>query len=208
MPSSNPVYQPTTVSYEQQGSEWPGSYLSQTVASGFSRTQCLQWMVLVLGLFSVAAGLMMAIEGTIDYRATESVPVLESETSGDLTIAICGAVLLLVGVILLLGYVGVVRRHQGFCFCCEDKDLGRLRDGNNAQILNLGPTSTDTLVTAQYGPVSEIAYQAPTINDEEETRKLMEHKENSEENERMLDQDPRIVLRPLCAAVPSEQEQN
>ncbi|XP_059471838.1 uncharacterized protein LOC132194533 isoform X2 [Neocloeon triangulifer] len=208
MPSSNPVYQPTTVSYEQQGSEWPGGgYLSQTVASGFSRTQCLQWMVLVLGLFSVAAGLMMAIEGSIDYRATKNVPVLENETSGDLTIAICGAVLLFVGILLLLGYTSVLRRHRGGCFCCGDKDLVRqLRDGNNAQILTLGPTSTDTLVTAQYGPVSEIAYQPPTINDEEETRKLMEHKETSEENERMMDQDPRIVLRPLCAA--SEQEQN
>lgn len=45
------------------------------------------------------------------------------------------------------------------------------------QILSLGPTSTDTLVTAQYGPVSEIAYNKPSISDEEETRKLMEHKE-------------------------------
>jgi len=131
MPSSNPVYQPTTVSYEQQGSEWPGSYLSQTVASGFSRTQCLQWLVLVLGLFAVAAGLMMAVEGTIDYRATENVPVLESETSGDLTIVICGAVLLIVGVILLIGYASIVRRRR--CLCFGDKDLGR-RDGTNAQV--------------------------------------------------------------------------
>jgi len=45
------------------------------------------------------------------------------------------------------------------------------------QILSLGPTSTDTLVTAQYGPVSEINYKPPSISDEEETRKLMEHKE-------------------------------
>lgn len=132
MPSSNPVYQPTTVSYEQQGSEWPGGYLSQTVASGFNRAQCLQWLVLVLGLFAVAAGLMMAVEGTIDYRATENVPVLESETSGDLTIIICGAVLLIVGVILLIGYASIVRRRR-VCFCFGDEDLARL-DGTNAQV--------------------------------------------------------------------------
>jgi hypothetical protein len=33
------------------------------------------------------------------------------------------------------------------------------------------------LVTAQYGPVSEISYQPPALVDEEETRQLMDHKE-------------------------------
>lgn len=41
----------------------------------------------------------------------------------------------------------------------------------HAQIMTLNP-STDLLVAAQYGPVSEIAYQPPQ-HDVEETRKLM-----------------------------------
>lgn len=41
------------------------------------------------------------------------------------------------------------------------------------QILTLNP-STDLLVTAQYAPVSEVAYQPPNlVADEEERRKLM-----------------------------------
>lgn len=206
MPASGPVYQPTTVSYEQHGDWAPRTgYLSQTVGSGFTRTQCLQWLVLVLGLFAVAAGLMMAIEGTVRYHATEDVEGLKQETSGDLIIAVSGALLLLVGLILLAGYASIVRRRRSCpCFPSKEQRLARqLRDGpgSNGQILTLGPSSTDMLVTAQYGPVSEIAYQQPPTVDEEETRKLMDHKESLEENERMLEQDPRIVLRPLCPTV-------
>jgi hypothetical protein len=134
MPASGPVYQPTTVSYEQHG-DWAPSrtgYLSQTVGSGFTRIQCLQWLVLVLGLFAVAAGLLMAIEGTVDYHATENVSGLEKETSGDMIIAVSGALLLLVGLILLAGYASLVRRRKG-CPCLPSKEqrLARqqLRDG-------------------------------------------------------------------------------
>lgn len=57
MPASGPVYQPTTVSYEQQ-SEWsrPGSYLSQTVSGGMRGPRCVQWVLLALGIFSLCAG--------------------------------------------------------------------------------------------------------------------------------------------------------
>lgn len=53
-------------------------------------------------------------------------------------------------------------------------------------------------MTAQYAPVSEISYQPPAVSEEEETRKLMgsDNKECVEESERMLESDPRIVLRP------------
>lgn len=75
----------------------------------------------------------------------------------------------------------------------------RENQAGNGQILTLNP-STDLLVTAQYAPVSEVAYQPPNlVADEEERRKLMgsDNKDCNEENERMLEPDPRIVLRPL-----------
>ena len=45
-------------------------------------------------------------------------------------------------------------------------------------MLTVNP-STDLLVSAQYAPVNEIAYQAPTLAEEEETRTLMaaDHKD-------------------------------
>lgn len=64
MPTSGPVYQPTTVSYEQQN-EWssqPRSYLAQTV-NRVNNPRCVQWSLLALGLVSVAIGLILFVEG-------------------------------------------------------------------------------------------------------------------------------------------------
>lgn len=48
----------------------------------------------------------------------------------------------------------------------------QLRDTQSINGQTMNP-STDLLVTAQYAPVSEIAYQPPAVSEEEETRKLM-----------------------------------
>lgn len=47
-----------------------------------------------------------------------------------------------------------------------------MRDSQSVNGQTMNP-STDFLVSAQYAPVSEIAYQPPAVSDEEETRKLM-----------------------------------
>lgn len=73
-------------------------------------------------------------------------------------------------------------------------------DTATGQALTVNP-STDLLVTAQYAPVSEVVYQPPAANGEEtEQSKLMpqENKDlNNEDTDRMIERDPRIVLRPL-----------
>ncbi|XP_046394634.1 uncharacterized protein LOC124162208 isoform X3 [Ischnura elegans] len=225
MPASGPVYQPTTVSYEQQSDWTPTGYLSQTVSSSLpSRGKCLQWLVLAIGVLTFAAGLIMAVEGAIDYenqaRNFEDNPPLPSLSSPlppaesppshsvvDLVVAIFGALLMVIGIVMIMAYVQMVRKRKRFmlrCLATKEQTLVRqLRDNQvqNGQILTLGPSTTDLLLTAQYGPVSEIAYQPPIVveEEEEETRTLMgsENKECVEESERMLEADPRIVLRPL-----------
>lgn len=199
MPASGPVYQPTTVTYEQQSDWAPVSYLSQTVNNGVNRSKCLQWLLLVVGLFCIAAGLIMLVEGAVDYSEVQHGKE-DRDTTGDLAIAITGGVLTVVGIFFIGFYIRVARRRKGCpCFPSKDQRLARQLDnqGTNGQILTLNP-STDLLVTAQYGPVSEIAYQPPAVSEEEETRKLMgsDNKECNEETERMLESDPRIVLRP------------
>ncbi|XP_046394616.1 uncharacterized protein LOC124162208 isoform X1 [Ischnura elegans] len=215
MPASGPVYQPTTVSYEQQSDWTPTGYLSQTVSSSLpSRGKCLQWLVLAIGVLTFAAGLIMAVEGAIDYenqaRNFEDNPPLPSLSSPlppaesppshsvvDLVVAIFGALLMVIGIVMIMAYVQMVRKRKRFmlrCLATKEQTLVRqLRDNQvqNGQILTLGPSTTDLLLTAQYGPVSEIAYQPPIVveEEEEETRTLMgsENKEWLELNDGELE---------------------
>lgn len=156
----------------------------------------------------------MVVEGIVDFSDTQQsqlhdehgnvVNTDDDSATGNVIIAVAGALILIIGIFLLGVYVRIVRKRKGCpCFPTKEQRLARQLDtqSGNGQILTLNP-STDLLVTAQYGPVSEIAYQPPQVSEEEETRKLMasDHKECTEENERMLDPDPRIVLRPLSHA--------
>ncbi|XP_071443284.1 uncharacterized protein [Hetaerina americana] len=209
MPASGPVYQPTTVSYEQQSDWAPSGYLSQTVSSSLpSRGKCLQWLILAIGILTLAAGLIMAVEGAIDYgnqasdfeenhplpSMSSSLPPPESSPSHsvvDLVVAIFGALLMVIGIVMIMAYVQMARKRKG-CWlpCLATKEQTLVRQLRDNQVQN-----------GQYGPVSEIAYQPPIVveEEEEETRTLMgsENKECVEESERMLEADPRIVLRPL-----------
>ncbi|XP_054282560.1 uncharacterized protein LOC128999861 isoform X4 [Macrosteles quadrilineatus] len=190
MPTSGPVYQPTTVSYEQQN-EWsrPGSYLSQTVGGG---PRCVQWVLLAIGIFSLSAGIIMVAEGTVDFTDNKQTRLEDEhgnvapanatgdESTGQVIITVAGGLLIVMGILLIGVYIRIVRRRKG-CPCLPTKEQRLARQLDN-----------------QYGPVSEIAYQPPQ-HDSEETRKLMasDNKECTEESERMLESDPRIVLRPL-----------
>ncbi|XP_014248779.1 uncharacterized protein LOC106666237 isoform X2 [Cimex lectularius] len=195
MPASGPVYQPTTVSYEQQN-EWsrPGSYLSQTVPTRLRSPRCILWFLLALALFSLGAGLIIVIEGNVAFSdnlqnqmedANGFVKERENSSSR-LGLSIVGSVMILIGVILLVIYTRMMmRRKECPCYPSKEERMAmHLDQGGNGQ----------------YGPVSEIAYQPPSGIEHEETSKLMattENKEGNEENERMLESDPRIVLRPL-----------
>lgn len=202
MPNSGPVYQPTTVSYEQQN-EWssqPRSYLAQTV-NRVNNPRCVQWSLLALGLVSIAIGIILFVEGTVFTDSHKSTITIESAESGSsIVLAVIGIILVIVGVLLEVAYVRLVHRRKGWpCFNNKSQRLTRDQDNqtNNGQILTLNP-STDLLVTSsQYNTVNEAP---PTLSEEEETRKLMsgDIKDSTEEHDRMLgDTDPRIVLRPL-----------
>ncbi|XP_049774402.1 uncharacterized protein LOC126162148 isoform X2 [Schistocerca cancellata] len=160
MPASGPVYQPTTETYEQQRDWTRVSYLSQTVSNGINRTKCLQWVTLVLGLFALAAGLIMLIEGAVDYSDTRQHEADESGSTSDLVIAVAGAILIVIGFVLIAFYVRTIRRRKS-CFCFDSKEQRLARQLDN-QASN-----------GQYAPVSEISYQPPAVSEEEETRKLM-----------------------------------
>lgn len=122
MPTSSPVYQPTTVTYEstsppERWSNRPVSYLSATVsrtARGpcgsqcFPSRGCLPYALLALGLLTLAAGIAMIVEGSLQYNADikresgdkDEVTEVAGNTA-DLVIAIAGGIFIIVALILL-----------------------------------------------------------------------------------------------------------
>lgn len=117
MPTSSPVYQPTTVTYESTSppERWtnrPVSYLSATV----SRTArgpclphrgCLPYVLLCLGLLTLAAGIVMIVEGSLQYnkdvqKHPDNETVTEvAGTTADLVVAIAGGIFVVVALIIL-----------------------------------------------------------------------------------------------------------
>lgn len=219
MPGSGPVYQPTTVSYETRpGTGAGGGLLAQTTAASslkMLRKPAAQMAVLVFGLISLAAGIVMIASGSADYSDTEQHPETHPDDGSttpeeqlDIGLIVAGVFITILGFVLLGLYIKVAEwRRNCVCPCTFSKkqSLARQLQGNSCggQILALNP-STDPLVShTQYAPVSEIPQRQ---EEEEERRNLMPDSKDSclssaEESDRMLDPDPRIVLRPIGNSV-------
>lgn len=215
MPGSGPVYQPTTVSYETRpGTGAGGGLLAQTTAASslkMLRKPAAQMAVRVFGLISLAAGIVMIASGSADYSDTEQHPETHPDDGSttpeeqlDIGLIVAGVFITILGFVLLGLYIKVAEwRRNCVCPCTFSKkqSLARQLQGNSCggQILALNP-STDPLVShTQYAPVSEIPQRQ---EEEEERRNLMPDSKDSclssaEESDRMLDPDPRIVLRPI-----------
>ncbi|XP_049295670.1 uncharacterized protein LOC125770301 [Anopheles funestus] len=208
MPESGPVYQPTTVSFEARPSA--GGLLAQTTAVSsmkMLRKPAIQMSILVFGLIMFATGIALVASGSADYSDAEQHPEINpegkvQEEQIDVGLIVTGAIITLFGIIFLGLYVKVADwRRSCVCPCVLSKKQGlarQLQGNGGGQILALNP-STDPLVShTQYAPVSEI----PTRQEDEERRNLMPDSKDScmssaEESDRMLDTDPRIVLRPI-----------
>jgi len=156
MPASGPVYQPTTVTYEQQSDWTPISNLSQSLfRNSFIRTRCIQWALLILGLITLAAGLVMIIEGSADlydtkHHDTEAGETRDSEAeaASDVLIVIGGVVLVLLCILFFGLYARLVLRRKGCpCFPSKEQRLARQLDnqvGNGqVRILILSGCFTD-----------------------------------------------------------------
>jgi len=139
-------------------------------------------------------GLVMLINGALGYSET-------SENRGDLylIVTVFGALLFALSILLFMFFMRITRR---MCWRNVKDHVG----ASGGQNLTVNP-STDLLVTAQYAPVSEVVYEPAAKTDHSEQSKLMprDNKDISNEDaDRMVENDPRIVLRPLNAAVNEE----
>ena len=142
MPASGPVYQPTTVTYEQQNDWTPISQLSQSLfGNGPGRARCVQWTLLFLGLVTAAAGLIMIIIGSIDFSDTEEHELelgetATSEEESDIVLIIGGTVLLLLSILFFGLYVRMMWRRGCPCFPSKEQRLARQLDNQagNGQV--------------------------------------------------------------------------
>ncbi|XP_044759941.1 uncharacterized protein LOC123317453 isoform X2 [Coccinella septempunctata] len=182
---SGAVYQPTTVTYESNGERWqdrPISYLASTVTEvastpcGISCVAC-RGLCPVLLLTTCVTCLIVGIILLIQ-GALGYAGTSQSEENVYLLLTIFGALFFSVSCLLFVIFLRMTRR---WCW------------------------STDLLVTAQYAPVSEVAYQ-PTQQEDSEQSKLMpqENKDLKEDTDCMIERDPRIVLRPLNQPIHEE----
>lgn len=162
-------------------------------------------------------------DDTEQHRAQLPIDKVETTEAIDIGLIVGGILLTLFGFILVALYIKVAEwRRSCVCPCGLSKKQGlarQLQGGQGGtQILPLNP-STDPLVShTQYAPVSEL----PRPDDEECRTLMTDNKDwwvildtcsrwihlnchylsiyslsSAEESDRMLDPDPRIVLRPI-----------
>jgi uncharacterized protein YjeT (DUF2065 family) len=162
MPASGPVYQPTTVTYEQQNDWTPISNLSQALfRNGSVRTRCIQWALLIPGLLTLAAGLVMIIEGSVDLYDTKQhetevgeTPESDTELTSDIVIVIGGVVLVLLSFLFFGLYARIIWRRKGCpCFPSKEQRLARQLDNQvgNGQVRILNSYSSIVSVKHDVG---------------------------------------------------------
>ncbi|KAG6454483.1 uncharacterized protein LOC115446313 [Manduca sexta] len=182
---TNAVYQPTTVTYEQQPNDqrWncPISYFSRRVTSSLNRAVCLRIGLCLLGSTLCVIGLALLIAGGVQYSNTPAPTTPDSGDNG-LGTLIAGGVLLFVGLIFAIVGVWAWSSRLGG---------GKEAPASGAAALTALNPSTDPLVAAQYAPVRD----APPAPDDE-MRNLMDNKEclsSAEESDKMLDGRPSVA---------------
>ncbi|XP_053607528.1 uncharacterized protein LOC128673599 [Plodia interpunctella] len=184
MPASA-VYQPTTVTYEQQPSDqrWncPMSYFSRRVTSSLNRATCIRIGLCLLGSTLFIIGLALLIAGGVQCSNAPPPDTPDTAESGVGTL-IAGGVILCIG--LLFAGVG------GWAWSSRWGGGKEAQASGAAALTALNP-STDPLVAAQYAPVRD----APPAPDDE-MRNLMDNKEclsSAEESDKMLDGRPSVA---------------
>ncbi|CAH2037292.1 unnamed protein product, partial [Iphiclides podalirius] len=183
MPTSA-VYQPTTVTYEQQPNDqrWncPISYFSRRVTSSLNRAVCVRLGLCLMGSTLFIIGLALLIAGGV--QMSNAGTSTQHGADDGLGALIAGGVILCLG--LLFAGIG------GWAWSARWGGGKEAPPSGAAALTALNP-STDPLVAAQYAPVRD----APPAPDDE-MRNLMDNKEclsSAEESDKMLDGRPSVA---------------
>ncbi|XP_022900413.1 uncharacterized protein [Onthophagus taurus] len=181
------VYGPTTI--DRQNCE-NGNGISSNLRyiSSLTRVkkhQIIRSLPLIISLICLIIGLSLILIGSLGNLAIEKDP-------SNCILIIVGFILCGISSGLFLFYM----KRAGKLYCCPKKthlDVAGKHVSTNP--------STDLLVSATYPPVSDVAYQQSQGDTENSRLMVQEHTILSNEDaDRMIESDPRIVLRPLKSA--------
>jgi len=226
MPSTNPVYQPTTVNYERHKEWTANNYLTERVLPNCHSKPYLQRLLLIGAVILAIIGLSLAIyalvndsnahkNDSLDSYANEPKPKFDDNSSEEIDEEYDASsdkgeddhnhernvVLGSVGVCLILLSLGM---YVGFLHL-RGMFKGMMPLQNPTHLHQAGASSHGH----ESGHQSSISYKGvqqeagalnlePSVPMEDERHSLMDNKfHTSEDTERMMDDDPRIVLKPL-----------
>lgn len=190
------VYQPTTTTLaHDRGKNWVPSFLAQSSSgSMWSRT-----LVLVISVMFAVMGLVMIIVGATSYQSLEVGSLKEVNSTAYIIILCLGVLMEVVAILAIIFYM----RNMGYYVpCCPGKiALIRKRLHENQMMVNGQLVMAGEPVSAQYCPPTQPGVgntPPPPYTDVSEEQRLMEEKVDlGEDTERILEEDPRIVLTPL-----------
>lgn len=118
MPASGPVYQPTTVSYEQQ-SEWsqPSNGLINRTLNHIRNPRWFHWSFILISWILIAIGVFLFLSITTNFVSSADV---KDNYTEDIAFLVIGSFCFVFGVVLLIGYFRYIKDKDS-CPCFTGK---------------------------------------------------------------------------------------
>lgn len=134
MPASGPVYQPTTVSYEQQ-SEWsqPSNGFINRTLNQIRNPRWFHWSFILISWILIAVGVFMFLSITTNYMRSDDT---KDNYTGDIAFLVIGSFCFVFGVVLLIGYFRYIKDKES-CPCFSSKARQMESQSSNGQVCQL-----------------------------------------------------------------------
>lgn len=118
MPASGPVYQPTTVSYEQQ-SEWsqPSNGLINRTLNHIRNPRWFHWSFILISWILIAIGVFLFLSITTNFVSSDD---KKDNYTEDIAFLVIGSFCFVFGVVLLIGYFRYIKDKDS-CPCFTGK---------------------------------------------------------------------------------------
>lgn len=131
MPASGPVYQPTTVSYEQQ-SEWsqPTNGLINRTLNHIRNPRWFHWSFILISWILIAIGVFLFLSITTTFVRSED---KKDNYTEDIAFLVIGSFCFVFGVVLLIGYFRYIKDKES-CPCFTGKARQMESQSSNGQV--------------------------------------------------------------------------
>jgi len=131
MPTSGPVYQPTTVSYEQQ-SEWsqPSNGLINRTLNHIRNPRWFHWSFILISWILIAIGVFLFLSITTNFVNSDDI---KDNYTEDIAFLVIGSFCFVFGVVLLIGYFRYIKDKES-CPCFNSKARQMESQSSNGQV--------------------------------------------------------------------------